>query len=146
MSMRKWTVVAVALLVFGLSVQPAEAGFFGKVWELEKKKNAWIMRTFFGVGKKPAPRQQHQPHYNYYTPQQYVAPTPTAPAAGQPAIAPQTSQVTPGWAAPYRVAAQPSAKAIPAAPAVELATPVEVAPHGTAAPRGAYIPPAPAID
>jgi hypothetical protein len=135
MSMRKWTIVAVTLLVFGLSVQPAEAGFFGKVWELEKKKNAWIMRTFFGVGRKPAAQRQYQ----YYTPQpQYQQYQQYQPAQSAP-VAPQTSQFTPAPSA-FRMAAQPSVRTIPVAPAVELSAPVEIAP------RGAYIPPAPAID
>ena len=51
----RWSLFAFALVIGLMSVQPAEAGVTERLWQLEKRKNAWLKRTFL-PGGSGAPR------------------------------------------------------------------------------------------
>ena len=44
--MKRGLIFAFALLVLSLSVKSADAGITESLWRLEKRKNAWLKRTF----------------------------------------------------------------------------------------------------
>ena len=134
--MRKRILVVMVLSLTTASVSTVEAGFFGRLWELEKKKNAWIMRNVFGVG-----RQKKQPVY-YHTPpaqepMQYREPEviPQPMSEGMPSVPPAVT-----------VPATPQTVTVPAAPSPTY-EPSEAAPNRafTRPQNTAAIPPAPAV-
>lgn len=125
--MRKRTLVVTTVLLATFSVPTVEAGFFGRLWELEKKKNAWIMRNVFGVGRKKQPAIYYhtptaQPPMQYREPDVIVHPMPQGmPTAPPAASVPPTPapHFEPSEAAPNRALMRPQNTAvIPPAPAV----------------------------
>lgn len=87
---KRFAVAAVALTLLGMSVEQADAGFFQRLWQLEKRKNAWLKRTF--IDNRPHIFYRGTPYdmgygvpYEYGTPygpgMPYNSPTPAlAPA------------------------------------------------------------------
>lgn len=63
--MKKSIIVTAVLVVTSLGVSTAEAGLLGDLWELEKRKNAWLVRTFLGGGRS------HRPSHCYHCYPQY---------------------------------------------------------------------------
>lgn len=58
--MKKSMILAAVLVLSGLGISTAEAGLLRNLWELEKRKNAWLAETFFGR------KQQCCDGYYYY--------------------------------------------------------------------------------
>ncbi|WP_166829547.1 hypothetical protein [Thalassoroseus pseudoceratinae] len=124
--MRKRTLVVMALFLATASVSTAEAGFFGRLWELEKKKNAWIMRNVFRVGRKKPVVHYHTPPaqqpMQYREPEVISHPMPEGMPSAPPAVtapAAPAPPIEPSEAAPNRALTRPqNTAAIPPAPAV----------------------------